>query len=183
MTDAWIQTVSGKKFPLDDPDPSLIDIEDIAHALSLLVRFNGHGTRFYSVAEHSVHVSHEVAPDLALVGLLHDAAEAYLGDVPAPLKRALRDFQRFENRMEKAVAARFGLNAADFRCAELKRADVQLLVDEKARMMVAEPAPWPPNAPSSKAPSRIRCWVPARAKAAFLNRFNGLITEPCHQTQ
>ncbi len=183
MTDAWIQTVSGKKFPLDDPDPSLIDIEDIAHALSLLVRFNGHGTRFYSVAEHSVHVSHEIAPDLALVGLLHDVAEAYLGDVPAPLRRALPDFQRFEDRMEKAVAARFGLNASDFRCAELKRADVQLLVDEKARMMVAEPAPWPPNAPSTKAPDRIQCWTPEDAKAAFLNRFHELSTGSGRQTQ
>lgn len=83
---AWIQTFTGKKFPLDKPDPALIDIEGIAHALSLLCRFNGHCTRFCSVAEHSVHVAREIDLDLAMEGLLHDAAEAYLGDVHSPLK-------------------------------------------------------------------------------------------------
>jgi len=86
---AWIQTISGRKFPLAEPDPNQIDIEDIAHALSMLCRFNGHCTQFYSVAEHSMHVSHEISNDLALAGLLHDAAEAYLGDVPSPLKKEL----------------------------------------------------------------------------------------------
>ena len=60
---AWIQRVRGRKFPLDIPDPDQIDIEDITHALGMLVRFNGHCTKFYSVAEPSVHVSYEVAPE------------------------------------------------------------------------------------------------------------------------
>jgi len=112
---AWIQTISGKKFPLEEPDPSRIDIEDIAHALSLLCRFNGHCTKFHSVAEHSVHVSHEIAQDLALVGLLHDAAEAYLGDMPSPLKKKLSQFSEFEHKMEVAIAERFGIDPALFR--------------------------------------------------------------------
>ncbi|MBR9652087.1 hypothetical protein [Thalassovita aquimarina] len=122
--DAWIQTISGRKFPVGEPDPEQIDIEDIAHALSLLVRFNGHCTRFYSVAEHSVHVSHEVAPELALIGLLHDAAEAYLGDVPSPLKKQLSQFSEFEHKMELAIGECFGVDASLFSCKELKRADI-----------------------------------------------------------
>ena len=73
----------------------------------MLCRFNGQCTKFYSVAEHSVHVSDEIAPELALVGLLQDAAEAYLGDVPSPLKGQLSQFKTFEKKMEKAVGEKF----------------------------------------------------------------------------
>lgn len=72
MTDKtpWIQTFNGKRLDLSPPNPDQINIEDIAHGLSMLCRFNGQCTRFYSVAEHSVHVSHEIDEELALVGLL-----------------------------------------------------------------------------------------------------------------
>lgn len=173
--EAWIQTISGKKFPLEEPDPSRIDIEDIAHALSLLCRFNGHCTKFYSVAEHSVHVSREIAPELALVGLLHDAAEAYLGDVPSPLKKELSQFSAFEHKMEVAIAERFGIDPALFTDPELKRADAQLLIDEKAVLMVEETEPWPPYAPEVKDPDRIEAWAPEGAKEQFLARFNELV--------
>lgn len=177
---AWIQTVSGKKFPLEKPDPAQIHIEDIAHALSLLCRFNGHCTKFYSVAEHSVHVSHEIVPELALVGLLHDAAEAYLGDVPSPLKKKLSQFSEFEAKMETAIGERFGVDPALFKDPELKRADIQLLVDEKAVLMVAEPEAWPPGAPAIKDTSRIEGWGPDEAKRQFLEQFTGLRTFGMH---
>ena len=171
----WIQTFTGKKFPLDNPDPELIDIEDIAHALSLLCRFNGHCTKFYSVAEHSVHVSREIAPTLAMVGLLHDAAEAYLGDVPSPLKSQLPQFKEFEWKMEQAIGERFGIDPELFKCAELKRADVQLLVNEKAVLMVAEPENWPTGAPEVKNTGRIEGWGSMVAKEQFLEEFKTLI--------
>lgn len=170
----WIQSVSGKRVSVTDPAVEMIDIEDIAHALSMLCRFNGHGTKFYSVAEHSVHVSHEIRPDLALAGLLHDAAEAYLGDVPSPLKKHLSEFKVYEARMEAVIAEAFGTSIEDMTCSELKRADVQLLVDEKATLMVAEPEPWPLNAPFPKNPKRIQAWTAQKANEEFLARFNEL---------
>ena len=170
-----IQTVSGKKFPLDKPDLDQIDIDDIAHGLSLLCRFNGQCTKFYSVAEHSVHVSYEIAPEFALAGLLHDAAEAYLGDVPSPLKRRLMQFKKFEDAMEMAIGAKFGVDSGLFKTSELKRADVQLLIDEKAALMADAPEPWPENAPPMKDAKRIMGWGPKKAKKKFLARFEGLI--------
>ena len=171
---AWIQTFTGKKFPLDTPDPAHIYIEDIAHALSLLCRFNGHCTRFYSVAEHSVHVAREIDPALAMIGLLHDAAEAYLGDVPSPLKAQLPRFKEFEWKMEQAIGKRFGVDPELFSCAELKRADVQLLVDEKAVLMVEEPDTWPKNAPEVKDTGRIEGLGSEVAKERFLAEFGKL---------
>ena len=176
MTDKtpWIQTITGKRLDLDPPNPDQIDIEDIAHGLSMLCRFNGQCTRFYSVAEHSVHASREIDTELALVGLLHDAAEAYLGDVPSPLKKQLSQFSGFEEQMEKAVGEKFGIDYKLFAGKELKRADVQLLIDEKAVLMVDAPEPWPPGAPETKDPNRIKCWSPEEAKERFLERFGEL---------
>lgn len=171
----WIQTFTGKRLDLSPPNPDQINIEDIAHGLSMLCRFNGQCTKFYSVAEHSVHVSHEIVPELALVGLLHDAAEAYLGDVPSPLKGQLSQFKTFEKQMEKAVGEKFEIDYELFVSKELKRADVQLLTDEKAILMVDAPEPWPLGAPEVKDTGRIKCWGPEEAKAQFLERFRFLV--------
>src|ERR1700683_336889 len=96
---AWIVTFSGRRFYVLDPRPSDVRIEDIAHSLSLQCRFNGHVKNFYSVAQHSVLVSERCDPADALYGLLHDASEAYIGDMSAPLKHtdemtAFRDAER-----------------------------------------------------------------------------------------
>lgn len=90
-----MQTASGGKFFFLDPRPEEIDIRDIAHHLSMLCRWNGACRRFYSVAEHSVNVYRVVwtmtkSPHLALSALLHDAHEAYLGDITKPAKMAMQ---------------------------------------------------------------------------------------------
>src|SRR5690554_7094997 len=83
----FIQTYTGRRFYPLDPNPADVCIEDIAHALSRITRFNAHiNAEWYSVAEHSVHVSRIVPPEYALAGLLHDASEAYIADVSRPVK-------------------------------------------------------------------------------------------------
>jgi 5'-deoxynucleotidase YfbR-like HD superfamily hydrolase len=86
-----LETVSGRKIDITDPDPAMIDISDIAWALSRMPRFNGHSIPYisYSVAQHSIQVMKELAPHgerIQLLGLLHDAAEAYITDMPSPVK-------------------------------------------------------------------------------------------------
>ena len=109
--DGFIGTFSGLRFWPLLPNPDDILIADIAHALAHQCRFGGHASKFYSVAEHSVHVSKLCRPEDALWGLLHDASEAYLVDLPRPLKQ-LPEFAAYreaERRLQRAVAVRFGL--------------------------------------------------------------------------
>lgn len=97
-------------FDILNPEDYEYDINEIATALSNLCRYTGHVNSFYSVAEHSVLVSRIVPAHLALAGLLHDASEAYLGDVASPLKKLLPEYKRIETRVQQAIAKQFGLN-------------------------------------------------------------------------
>lgn len=110
----WTQTYTGLQFDILNPDPDKIRIADIAHSLALTNRFGGHTSRPYSVAEHSVLVSRMVPGQYALHGLLHDAAEAYIGDFPAPWKRMVRiggmDIGEIEDEILSAIWAKFGLS-------------------------------------------------------------------------
>ena len=139
-----IQLASGAMFDLLNPDPSVITIDVIAHALSRLCRFTGHvSTAHYSVAEHSVRVSWLVPDHDAREGLLHDAAEAFVGDVAAPLKRLLPDYQAIEKRVELAVAERFGLLYPW--PLSVKEADIDMLRLEAVTFMRPEGIPdWAP---------------------------------------
>lgn len=136
-----ILTHSGQYFDLADPQPDMIRIEDIAHALSHICRFTGHTRHFYSVAEHSVLVSCCVPRELAMQGLLHDATEAYVNDIAAPLKLLLPDYRAIEARVWTAIAERFGLPL------ELdplvKDADLSMLTAERRHLMPPTADRWP----------------------------------------
>lgn len=136
----WIQTFTGLQFWPMDARPSDVEIVDIAHSLSLLCRFNGHCRRFYSVAEHSVLASKLVAPEWALWGLLHDASEAYLADLPQPIKHYLASYREAEEKLLNVIADRFGLSWGVPEA--VKEVDRLLLATEKAALMGPEPASW-----------------------------------------
>lgn len=152
MTDrhhAWMQTYTGKQFFPLDPTGSDLDIVDIAHALSNVCRFNGHASRHYSVAEHSILVALHVANDderpdaqTVLAALLHDASEAYLCDIPRPLKMMpeMAPYREMEARLEHAIAARFGLPC---QMPEIvKRHDMRALATEYRDLVPVKGAPW-----------------------------------------
>jgi hypothetical protein len=108
---SYFRSYSGKHVHPLSPVPEEIDIGDIAHALANICRFLGHTEGFYSVAQHCVLVSQLVPPADALWGLLHDAAEAYLCDLPRPVKREpqMLMYREAEDRLLACVAVRFGL--------------------------------------------------------------------------
>jgi 5'-nucleotidase len=102
----YIRTYSGRKFHTD-PRPDDVDLTDIAVALSRIPRFGGHSEKIYPVAAHCIHVARMVPKHLRLQALFHDASEAYLMDIPSPLKAALPDYKRLERRVMLAVASHF----------------------------------------------------------------------------
>jgi 5'-deoxynucleotidase YfbR-like HD superfamily hydrolase len=108
----WITTYTGKHFDPVHPDASLIDIRDIAHALSLLCRGNGHVKTFYSVGQHCINCAKEASARglsrrMVLACLLHDASECYLSDVPSPFKKTLEDYRQQEDHLLDLIYGKF----------------------------------------------------------------------------
>lgn len=162
---SWIHTFTGKKFFPFNPKTEDIDIVDIAHALSNKCRFNGHTNRFYSVAQHSVIVS--LITD-SLEGLLHDAGEAYLPDVPSPIKGFLPLLVEAENNIMKCVTKKFTLCWCTDTDYNVKMADKVALLTEIRDLMG--------NFPFSieginRLPNRIIDEDPCKSKNNFLKRF------------
>lgn len=164
-----IQLASGARFSLTAPESSRIEIDDIAHALAFICRFTGHTSAFYSVAQHSVLVSNIVPPEHAFTGLMHDAAEAFIGDVSKPLKVLLPDYKAIEERVEAAVFARFGLPAKLPQC--IKDADRILLRTEQRDVMGADRCKWQFTAGTQPLAEPIVPLGPEDAKRLFLARF------------
>ena len=175
-----ILTNGGTYFHFLEPERSAIDIETIAHALAHICRFTGHTRHFYSVAQHSVLVSCLVPPEHALAGLLHDAAEAYLGDVAAPLKMLLPDYKAIEARVEDAVLGRFGLPAT--LPQNVKQADRLALAIEQRALMPPHGDVWEcelhPDYDRFKAQMVIFPEFPLVARKLFLARFWELLQAP-----
>jgi uncharacterized protein len=174
MSGSWIQTYTGRAINPLDPSPADICIEDIAHALSLLCRFGGHVREFYSVAEHSVRASYEVAPEHALWALLHDSSEAYMVDFPRPLKHSTvgKEYREVENHLMKVICERFGLPKDE--PTEVKRADNALLNTEQRDLMGPQVHPWNSNDLAEPLSNIIAPWSSRVAEVFFLRRFYAL---------
>lgn len=136
MNETTMQTFTGKLVDLANFTKDDVRLADIAHALAMINRFTGHTRCPYSVAQHSVMVSKIVAPEHALWGLLHDASEAYLGDVARPLKSMLPEYVRVEQHVQQTIAAVFQLEWPI--PASVKEADNRALMAEKRELIYGE---------------------------------------------
>lgn len=133
---SWITTYSGLPFWPLEPRVEDVRILDIAHALSLVCRWSGHVTKFYSVAQHSILVSENVPEKLKLAALLHDASEAYISDLSRPIKRAPglgEVYMKVEKEIQDSINAKFGIETIHL--PEIKRADNLLLLTEQRDLM------------------------------------------------
>lgn len=130
-----IATVGGNRINFSNPEDNVYDVNDIAFALSNICRFNGHCMKFYSVAEHSVYVSRLVPDEYKLLGLFHDAAEAFMGDVTTPLKALLPEYKELEHAMEAAIYKQFGLTEIAKNYQVIKNADIQMVLTEKRDLL------------------------------------------------
>lgn len=128
-----ILTFSGKYINFLDPSVNDYDIVDIAEGLGKICRFTGHSRVFYSVAQHSVLCSYNVPKEYALEALLHDATEAYLGDVSSPLKALLPEYKNLEQLHYTAIAKKFGIPEAT--SDVVKYVDLVLLKTERRDLM------------------------------------------------
>lgn len=173
----WFLSFKGRQLWPCDLRPEEIDIEEIAHGLSMICRFGAQCSAFYSVAQHSVLVAEQLPDHLKLCGLLHDATEAYLGDMIRPLKRLpeMAGYSAFERRAWEVIAVRFGLPVE--MPPEVKEADNRMLITERRDLLPEHPWPWKEDELCHATYDlRVTPWLPARAESEFLALFHRLTT-------
>jgi len=176
---AWVQTFTGRKFWPLDPRAEDVRIEDLAHQLSQVCRYGGATRRFYSVAQHCVLVSKCVPRQHARLALLHDAAEAWIGDMVRPLKYQpeMTNFRIAEQRIEAVVLEAFGVYASPEARRAVKEIDDRIIVDEIGALMADPPAYWDRLGDIEALGINVRAQSPRAAEAAFLRRFLELFPE------
>jgi hypothetical protein len=163
-----IMLQSGAWFDFCAPASSDFTIEDIAHGLANICRYSGQCSNFYSVAEHSILVS-ETAAGFEFEALMHDAAEAFLGDITRPLKQMLPEYKRIEADVEHAILDRFGVTGP--LPPQVKRADLRVLAAEQKQIMPKGTDGWVRGQKVDPAPIVVRHLPPEEAKRVFLERF------------
>jgi len=177
---AWMQTYLNIQFWPCDPRPDEVSIIDIAHSLSNQCRYAGHCSRFYSVAEHSVLVF-KIARDvlgvtelpMLLAAFLHDSTEAYLVDLPRPVKHSLPGYKVLEEQLARCIEYKYGLPMGAFEDPVVKRADNIALMTEASLLLGPPPAPWEET--EKPLPGcGLGCWAPEVAEREFLRQFNDI---------
>jgi 5'-deoxynucleotidase YfbR-like HD superfamily hydrolase len=176
---SWIQTYTGKAFSLNIIDPNNIDIRDIAHSLSNQCRYNGHCKEFYSVAEHSIEMSMMINVD-PMAALLHDAAEAYTGDIITPIKNMLLEFKALENKLNRAIEIRFDLPTESLESLQIQIADKILSATEQRDILEPSKYQWGESfvpLPNKLTPKLITTLI----ELNFLHRFETLQIDRMYQ--
>ena len=158
--DNCIRTYSGIYMNIFEPTLDMIDIEDIAHSLSKQCRFGGHVSKFYSVAQHSVMCSRGVNKKYKLQALLHDSPEAYILDIPTPIKKHLTNYKEIEDNLMQLIAQKYNFKYPFDK--EIKIIDKKMLEFEFNEVMLNKSI-------------NIDSWSQKKAKKIFLQEFNKLI--------
>ena len=176
-TGPTILLAGGNYFDLIDPAGSTFTIGDIAAGISKACRFSGQCHSFYSVAEHSWHASHLVPGHLAFAALVHDAQEAFIGDVTRPLKSLLPDYKAIERRIERVIDDRFALGGLSDHPL-VKRADMQMLAAEQGAMMPNHDDSWPCLAGIDVPTVAFGWWDAGKASQKWIDRAFQLLGLP-----
>lgn len=176
----WMQTFTGRQFWPHDPRPGDFSLRDIAHSLSYQCRYNGHCTRFYSVAQHSIHVSELLEtrmcdPRHRMWGLMHDAAEAYVGDMIRPIKRSMPEFCAMEDAILYAIEMQYALGPMP---RTVHDADNAMLAAEMEQIMATTLAPWTLPEPAPPGFVIPHLGDPDHVAALWLKRF-GVLAKAC----
>ena len=177
QSDVWIGTYTGRRFHPFAPRVEDVALEDIAHSLAHQCRYNGHCRVFYSVAEHSIHLAGQMPDPLALLGLMHDAGEAYVSDIVRPIKPYLaihsgperNSFKRIEKDILRVIAYRFDLPWPV--PAAIEAADLRMLATERLRLFDDRMPAWEDIAGVEPYPIGLPCWEPEDVAWRFHKRF------------
>jgi len=165
-----IRTFTGRQFWPLDPRVEDFDINDIAHSLSNQCRFGGAVRKFYSVAEHCVRVSWACSKEDELCGLLHDAHEAYLLDLPRPVRKMLPEYEVWAKEIDRVLALHLGIPQEKFYTPGVVLADETLLATEARDLMTGSV-----ECSAEPLKSTIQPWKPSMAEAKWLALFRTLI--------
>lgn len=170
---SWILTYSGRRFDLLEPTAAMISPADISHALARICRFNGHSRTHYSVAQHSCIVADLVPQADQLAALLHDATEAYVGDMVRPLKDVMPEYREIEHRIWLAVCDRFLIDP--ILPASVKHADLVALATERRDLMPQQQAEWLCLTGIKPHADKIRPWSAEEAGIHYFRRLMDLM--------
>jgi hypothetical protein len=176
--DLWLATTYVSKFHFLNPRPTEIIIEDIARSLSRLCRFGGHGERFYSVGEHSMWMKvcldrKRATAKQRLAALLHDAEEAYLPDIPRPVKAMMPEAKKIYSALSQAILKKFEVDDAEW--AEIFELDDRACATEAEQLGLDLSDYW--ETPPEPLDITIMCWPPGYVEKHFLKTFFSLYKE------
>jgi hypothetical protein len=171
---SWIGTYTGEKFVFNNIEKNKIHIEDIAHSLSMLCRYNGHCKKFYSVEEHSILVSSVLLDELKIHGLLHDAAEAFISDIPKLFKKTIPNIKETEELILRHIYSELKIQyPSELEIRIIKVVDTRMLQTERKILMPDNDMVWGYMDDIKPYDNiKISNYLPDNAKLFFMKEYN-----------